>query len=101
VVSRAEAERHALGDAVVSVRRRITLDVHSSLEAVGLTAAMSAALADRGISCNVIAGVYHDHLFVPDDRAEEAMEALRTIGDRLGAAQPPQAGVRARRSLRP
>jgi hypothetical protein len=35
---------------------------------VGLTA----ALADRGISCNVIAGVYHDHLFVPDDRAEEA-----------------------------
>lgn len=72
MVSRAEAERHGLGDAVVSVCRRITLDVHSSLEAVGLTAAMSATLADRGISCNVIAGVYHDHLFVPDDWAEEA-----------------------------
>lgn len=97
MVSRAEAERHGLGDAVVSVCRRITLDVHSSLEAVGLTA----ALADRGISCNVIAGVYRDHLFVPDDRAEEAVEAFHTLGDRLGAAQPPQAGVRVRRSLRP
>jgi hypothetical protein len=75
VVSRAEAERHGLGDAVVSVCRRITLDVHSSLEAVGLTA----ALADRGISCNVIAGVYRDHLFVPDDRAEEAVEAFHGI----------------------
>jgi hypothetical protein len=64
VLPRTEADRHGLGYAVVS--RRITLGVHSSLEAIGLTAAVSTALAGRGISCNLIAGVHHDHLFVPD-----------------------------------
>ena len=54
----------------------ITLRVHSSLEAVGLTAAVSRALADAGLSCNVIAGLRHDHLLVPADRAEEALRAL-------------------------
>lgn len=57
----------------------ITLTVHSALEAVGLTAAFSNALAKDGISCNVIAAFYHDHLFVPLDRAEDAMNALRNL----------------------
>jgi uncharacterized protein len=54
----------------------ITLRVDSTLEQVGLTALFSRALADAGISCNVLAGVHHDHLLVPADRADEAIEVL-------------------------
>jgi hypothetical protein len=54
----------------------ITLTVHSSLEAVGLTAAFSKALADAGISCNVVAAYYHDHIFVTKSDAEKAMNIL-------------------------
>jgi hypothetical protein len=58
----------------------ITLTVHSDLEAVGLTAAFAAALGDHGISCNVIAGLHHDHLLVPVERRDDALEALRRLG---------------------
>jgi hypothetical protein len=54
----------------------ITLTVHSSLEAVGLTAAASRALTDENISCNVVAAYYHDHIFVPVQDAKRAMETL-------------------------
>jgi uncharacterized protein len=54
----------------------ITLRIDSTLEQVGLTAQFSRALADAGISCNVLAGVHHDHLLVPADRADEAIETL-------------------------
>lgn len=57
----------------------ITLTVHSSLEAVGLTAAFSKALGDEGISCNVIAAYYHDHIFVDKKDAGRAMEALSKL----------------------
>ena len=60
----------------------ITLRVHSDLAAVGLTAAVSAALAAAGISCNVVAGACHDHLFVPLERGEEALAVLRSLGAR-------------------
>lgn len=59
----------------------LTLDVHSSLEAVGLTAAVSTALTGAGIPCNVIAAFYHDHLLVPADRAAQAIECLEVLRD--------------------
>ena len=58
----------------------ITLTVHSSLQAVGLTAAVATALAERGIACNVVAGFHHDHLFVPWLRRTDAIEVLRALG---------------------
>ena len=57
----------------------ITLQVPSDLQAVGLTAAFSKALADAGISCNVMAAVHHDHLFVPADRGEDALACLQRL----------------------
>lgn len=57
----------------------ITLTVHSSLEAVGLTAAVSKALTQADISCNVVAAYYHDHIFVPLEDAGRAMEVLEKL----------------------
>jgi hypothetical protein len=57
----------------------LTLDVNSALDAVGLTAAVSTALAANGIPCNVLAGYHHDHLLVPIERAEKAMAILRSL----------------------
>jgi uncharacterized protein len=63
---------------------RISLDVHSSLKAVGLTATLSSRLAEHGISANIVAAVNHDHLFVPWDRREDALAALSSLQE--GAA---------------
>ncbi|RDV25646.1 ACT domain-containing protein [Alteromonas aestuariivivens] len=61
------------------VFRCITCQVHSSLEAVGLTARLSSALAQAGISANVVAAFYHDHIFVPESRAQEALKILQRL----------------------
>lgn len=57
----------------------ITLTVHSSLEAVGLTAAFSKALTEADISCNVVAAYFHDHIFVDKKVVEKAMLILNTF----------------------
>lgn len=59
----------------------ITLSVHSSLEAVGLTAAFSKALSQNGISCNVVAAFYHDHIFVNKNDTEKAMDILNAFSN--------------------
>jgi hypothetical protein len=60
----------------------ITLDVHSALESVGLTAAVTSTLAKAGIPCNVIAAFHHDHLFVPFADRETALKCLKELQDR-------------------
>ena len=77
VVSQAAADQAGLD--YEGVFRQITLTVHSSLEAVGLTAAVSTALAGQDISANVIAAYYHDHVFVPSAQAEQALSALQAL----------------------
>lgn len=59
--------------------RHIVLQVHSSLEGVGLTAAVAGVLAEQGIACNMVAAYHHDHLFVPAERAEEALALLQGL----------------------
>ncbi|MFX1766321.1 ACT domain-containing protein [Paraburkholderia sp. A1RI-2L] len=77
IVERSDARRLRL--AYIYDARLITLSVHSSLNAVGFIKVISGKLADAGIPCNVIAGYYHDHILVPVDRADEAMDRLREI----------------------
>jgi hypothetical protein len=77
VLERHEADRLGLDTAFDAAL--ITLQVPSALEAVGLTAAVAGALADRGISANVVAGFHHDHVLVPYDRADDALACLRSL----------------------
>lgn len=75
VIQRDEAEEAGLRYAFAS--RLITLTVHSALDAVGFLAAITGRLAGAGISVNAVSAFHHDHLFVPADRAAEAMTVLR------------------------
>ncbi len=74
-----QAEADALGLGYDYVAGWITLEVYSALSAVGLTAAVSGALADAGISCNILAGYHHDHLLVPEEDLETALEVLARL----------------------
>lgn len=82
VVPQEEADE--LGLRYEYVAAWITLQIHSALEAVGLTAAVAVELAGHGISCNVAAGFHHDHLFVPAADAERAVRALEGLSARQG-----------------
>jgi len=87
------AEAPSLGEAFALIREkegvtiirpgtgwaRIMLGVHSSLDAVGLTACVAQALAVRDIGANVVAAVHHDHVFVPWERRDEALETLAAL----------------------
>jgi hypothetical protein len=77
ILERSHAER--AGFSFDYVAAWITLNVHSALEAVGLTAAFATALGQAGISCNVVAGYFHDHLFVAQADADRALQVLRDL----------------------
>ncbi len=77
IIPRATADNHQLG--YEAVFRCITLTIHSSLTAIGLTATSSNTLAEHGISANVIAGYFHDHIFVQSEHAERAVAALKSL----------------------
>lgn len=74
VLSRTSADEEGLS--YQGVFRCISLHVFSSLQAVGLTAAVSSELAKSNISANLIAGTHHDHLLVPEHKADQALEHL-------------------------
>jgi hypothetical protein len=77
VIPKDRADEH--GIPYEAVFKCITLSVHSSLEAVGLTAVVATKLAAEGISANVIAAFYHDHVFVQANRAKAALAALEEL----------------------
>lgn len=78
VIPKHHADEH--GIAYEGVFRCITLSVHSSLDAVGLTAVVATQLTQHHISANVIAAYCHDHIFVPAHHADEALAALHALG---------------------
>jgi uncharacterized protein len=84
VVSQQAIEKHL--DKVKCISdvqyRCITLNVYSDLESVGLTAAVANCLAEIGISANIVAGYFHDHILVPEEHAEQAFLALTQLSER-------------------
>ena len=77
IVRRTEADR--AGWQYSETFKLIRLSVHSGLNAVGLTAAVSGCLAEKGIACNMVASFHHDHVFVPEHQAEAALSSLQHL----------------------
>ena len=77
IVLRDRAE--AFGLAAEFPCRMITLNIHSSLAAVGFLAAVASHLAGHDMGVNPVSGYYHDHLFVPEDRCDDAIRALHAL----------------------
>ncbi len=80
ILERAAAARAGFDTALPM--RQIILQVHSSLEGVGLTAAVASALATAGIPCNMVATYHHDHVFVPVSQAEAALAVLQAVQEK-------------------
>lgn len=80
ILLKSEAEEHGLPSEFPC--RMITLDVHSSLEAVGFIAHIATELAKHGMGVNPVAGFYHDHLFIPDGREQDALRVLEQVANR-------------------
>ncbi|WP_282059851.1 ACT domain-containing protein [Roseobacter litoralis] len=79
ILKQSDAKRHNLPHEFPC--KMITLDVHSSLEAVGFIAQISAALAEEGMGVNPVSGFYHDHLFVPLGKEADAMRILAQLSE--------------------
>ena len=80
IISKIDADM--LGLTYEYIASWITLNIHSSLDAVGLTAAFSTELGDNGISCNVIAGYYHDHIFIDKKDSKNALNVLQEMSSK-------------------
>jgi hypothetical protein len=78
ILTKNSAEKNSI--TYEEIYKRITLNVHSSLDAVGLTAVVSTELAKSNISANVVAGYYHDHIFIQAEKAEIALRILKQLG---------------------
>jgi hypothetical protein len=79
IVDKVTADSHNLE--YMSTWSMITLSIHSDLEAIGFIARVASELAKEGISVNVVSAFYHDHLFVPYDEGQEAMEILQALSE--------------------
>jgi hypothetical protein len=79
ILDKETADSHGLE--YLSTWSMITLSVHSDLEAIGFIARISTELAKEGISMNVVSAYYHDHIFVPHEDGQEALEILQTLSD--------------------
>jgi hypothetical protein len=88
----AESQAIAAGLSVLLRAAWITLNVHSDLQSVGLTAEVSQALSQANISCNVIAGSFHDHIFVPIASAQAAFKVLQDLQQSAWLACRPNGG---------
>ena len=80
-----QSEAETLGLDYEFPSRMITLNIHSALDAVGFMARIATELAAAGMGVNPVAGFYHDHLFIPEDRGADAMVILQGISDAASA----------------
>jgi hypothetical protein len=76
-----KSEAEAYGLAYEFPCRMITLNIQSSLEAVGFMARIATELAKQDMGVNPVSGFYHDHLFVPDGREQDAMRVLKEMSE--------------------
>jgi uncharacterized protein len=83
-----EAEAHKAGVSGTFRSRMVTLEIHSSLDAVGFLAAITRRLADAGMGVNPVSAFFHDHLFVPADRADEAVALLTRLAEEAASMSP-------------
>ncbi len=62
----------------------ISISIYSDLHSIGFLAAITAKLAEAGISVNIVSAYHHDHLFVPLEKAQACMQLLKKMSEEVG-----------------